>query len=106
MEEEQPKKRMYEFEIEGEKIFIKRSFLGSRIVHPFKIDGKINWKNLLIGSWFNLITIIIYILIAVLLYVGLQQIVQQCQMVLDNPCPYCNQMLKNISTNFSIFNSP
>ena len=91
--EEEPTGKIHKVEIEGEKIFIKRIFLGSRIVHPFKIDGKINWKNLLIGSWFNLITIVIYIIIAILLYIGMQQIVQQCQMVLDNPYPYCNQIL-------------
>lgn len=91
------KNKISEVEIEGERIFIKRSFLGARIVYPIKIDGKINWKNLLIGSWSNLITIFIYILIAVGIYFGMQEIVQKCQLVLDNPCPYCYQLLSNFT---------
>ena len=43
-------KGIKEIEIEGEKIFLKKSFLGYGVVHPIKIDGKINWKNLLAGG--------------------------------------------------------
>ena len=42
-----------ELNIEGERVFVKKSnIFGWGIVKPFKIDGKLNWKNILIGgSW-------------------------------------------------------
>ncbi len=42
-----------ELNIEGERVFVKKSkIFGWGFVNPFKIDGKLNWKNLLIGgSW-------------------------------------------------------
>ena len=42
-----------ELNIEGERVFIKKSdIFGWGIVNPYKIDGKLNWKNILIGgSW-------------------------------------------------------
>ncbi len=42
-----------ELNIEGERVFVKKSnFFGWGFVKPYKIDGKINWKNILIGgSW-------------------------------------------------------
>ena len=59
-------KGIKEIEIEGEKIFLKKSFLGYGVVHPIITDGKINWKNLLAGgSWIKLILIIIFVLILI-----------------------------------------
>jgi len=59
-------KGIKEIEIEGERVFLKKSFLGYGVVHPIKIDNKINWKNLLAGgSWIKLILIIIFVLIMV-----------------------------------------
>jgi hypothetical protein len=53
-----------EIEIEGEKVYLKKSILGWGIVHPIKENGKINWKNLISrGSWFKLIAVIIIVLI-------------------------------------------
>lgn len=42
-----------ELKIEGERVFVKKSkVFGWGFVNPSKIDGKTNWKNLLIGgSW-------------------------------------------------------
>jgi hypothetical protein len=37
-------------EIEGEKVHLKKSVDGWRVVHPIKIDGKINWMNLIFGG--------------------------------------------------------
>lgn len=53
--------------IEGEKIYMKKSpLLGWRIVHPIKIDGKINWKNLISGgSWYKLVGTIIFVLLMI-----------------------------------------
>jgi len=42
-----------EINIEGERLFVKKSkIFGWAFVKPIKIDGKYNWKNILIGgSW-------------------------------------------------------
>jgi len=59
-------KGIKEIEIEGERVFLKKSFLGYGVVHPIKIDNKINWKNLLAGgSWIKLILIIVFVLILI-----------------------------------------
>jgi len=58
-------KGIKEIEIEGERIYIKKSFLGWAVVHPIKTDGKINWKNLLAGgSWIKLGLVIGFVIIA------------------------------------------
>jgi len=58
-------KKIKQITIENETIHLKKSkYLGWSVIKPYKIDGKINWKNLLIGgSWIKLIIIIIIILI-------------------------------------------
>lgn len=54
-----------ELSIEGERVFVKKSnIFGWGFVKPYKIDGKLNWKNLLIGgSWFNLFKLVIILII-------------------------------------------
>jgi hypothetical protein len=57
-----------ELNIEGERVFVKKSnIFGWGFVKPYKVDGKINWKNLLIGgSWikFGLL------MLAILIFIG------------------------------------
>jgi len=59
------KPKVREIELDGKRIFISKSNLfGYKVVKPIKVDGKINWKNLITGgSWKNLIIIIIFVLI-------------------------------------------
>jgi hypothetical protein len=39
-------------------VYLAKDLSGWRVVHPIKIDGKINWKNLLVGgSYWNLLKI-------------------------------------------------
>lgn len=61
-----------EINIEGDRLFLKKSeIFGWGVVYPIKIDGKINWKNLLIGgSWIRFIIIIMAI---ILLYISIQE---------------------------------
>lgn len=52
--------------IEGEEIYLEKSkWFGWGVIKPYKIDGKINWNNLLIGgSWIKfLITVSAVIII-------------------------------------------
>jgi hypothetical protein len=51
---------MEELIFNGERIFLKKGKKGYRIIKPYKIDGKINWKNLIAGGdWLNLLWIAI-----------------------------------------------
>jgi hypothetical protein len=55
-------------EIEGEKVYLRKSFLGWKVVYPIKIEGKTNWKNLIAGgNWWNLLKIAV--LVAMILIV-------------------------------------
>jgi len=58
-------KQLEEIKIGNEVVYFRKDLLGWHIVYPNKIDGKINWKNLIAGgSWFKLIgTILIVALI-------------------------------------------
>jgi len=51
---------------EEEEVFLKKGVFGWGVVHPIKDkDGKINWKNFLIGgSYVRLIVIVIFVLLA------------------------------------------
>lgn len=53
-----------EIVIDNEKLYLSKGKLGWSVVHPIKIDGKINWKNLVAGgSWWKLGGIIFIVLI-------------------------------------------
>lgn len=80
----------HKIEIEGKTHYIKKGLFGSvREVYPIKIDGKIAWKNLLIGSAKQLVSLLIYLGIAALIYFGMQNLLNQCEVVLNDPCSYC-----------------
>lgn len=51
-------KEIKEIEIDGDRLFLSKSGNRYKVVYPIKIDGKINWKNLLSGgNWLNLLWI-------------------------------------------------
>jgi len=55
-----------ELNIEGERVFIKKSkIFGWGFVNPIRIDGKTNWKNLLIGESWIKFGILIFILLII-----------------------------------------
>ena len=58
--------KIEEINIGGDRIFLKRSkYFGWGIVNPIKVDGKINWKNFLIGgSWvrFGILVLLIILI--------------------------------------------
>lgn len=60
------KKEIRKIEVDGETIYLKKSFFGMKIVKPIKIDGKINWENLIArGNWYNLLVIGFIVLVIV-----------------------------------------
>lgn len=60
-------KKIDKVEVDGEQIYLRKTFLGWGVVYPIKIDGKTNWKNLLAGgSWIKL-AILAFVVILLLL---------------------------------------
>ena len=75
---------------ETEKVYLKKDWSGWRVVEPYKDEnGKINWKQFIFGTRKTLITLIIYLLIAVMLYFGIKQLIAGYQDIALNPCKYC-----------------
>ena len=75
--------KIKEIEIDGDRIFISKSnIFGYKIVYPYKIDGKWNWKNILTGgSWWNVIilgVLILLILGAISEYTQAVQVANGC----------------------------
>lgn len=80
-------KGIKEINIDGERIFLKKNnLLGWSVVNPYKIDGKLNWKNILIGgNWFKfglIVFLIIILLLAINEYSQAVTIAKEC---LNNP---------------------
>lgn len=80
---------------ENEKVYLKKDWFGWRVVEPYKDEnGKTNWKRFLFGTKKTLITLIIYLLIAVMLYVGIKQLIAGYADIANNPCKYCIDCFK------------
>ena len=44
--------------INQEEVYLKKDKFGWRVIHPIKINGKVNWRNLLVGgSYWNLLKV-------------------------------------------------
>ncbi len=67
------KKKIYKLsEVpEGEKIYLAKGFFGWRIVKPIRNeDNSINWLNLLVGGWANLILLIFIAILIVTFFLA------------------------------------
>ena len=59
-----------------EKVYLKKDFLGWRVVEPIKdIDGKFNYWRLIFGSKRNLFILVFLMIIVVSTYFGIQEII-------------------------------
>lgn len=77
-------------ELNGEKIHLKKDYFGYRIIHPYRNeDGTINWLNLLFGGKKNLVSLILYMLIVFLFYMGINEIISAYKIIAANPCDFC-----------------
>lgn len=74
--------KIKEIELDNERIFLKKGFLGWNVVYPYKIDGKIVWKNLIAGgNWWRLLIIgfiVLIILGSVWEYSNAVRVANQC----------------------------
>lgn len=84
-----------EVKLNEEVIHLKKSKVfggGWRVVHPINNkDGSINWINLLVGGWGNLIVLIFLALLLYFSYVGITEILESCRDMAAHPCNYFTQ---------------
>jgi hypothetical protein len=75
---------------EGEKVFLKHSFDGWRVVYPFKNeDGTINWFNLCTGgSWWSILKTLFLLFIILGVSWSYAHDTKQCRELVNNPCDY------------------
>lgn len=74
-----------------DKVYLKKSILGYRVVYPIKNeDGSINWFNLLVGGKANLLFLIILLLVGYTSYLGVNELISNYKLVADNPCEFCS----------------
>ena len=84
-------KEIKETTIDNERIFLKKDFLGWHVVHPYKVDGVWNWKNLIAGgSWIRLIMVLGLCFILVLATFEVYHIVQVANECLNSNHTYLN----------------
>lgn len=75
---------------EKEKIYLRKDFLGYRLVYPIKNDdGSINFFNLLFGGKRNLVFILIILIIFLLFYFGYKEMNSNLIKISKDPCSYC-----------------
>jgi len=92
-------KKLKETLIDGELVYLKKDILGWHVTHPVKIDGKINWKNLIAGgSWLKFIFMIIFVILALGAILEVSNIIK-----IANECMLSNQLIPiNPFANISI----
>ncbi len=57
-------KKLKRVELDGESVYFKKGLLGWHVVYPSKIDGKINWKNLIAGgNYWRLLIVALFVLL-------------------------------------------
>jgi len=88
-------------EINNEKIYLRKNFLGWKVVYPIKIDGKFNKKNLWLGSRGTIIFTIIFILLMSFIFYGVNEMVSSCRDMAKNPCEYTNLDCSNRNNNYT-----
>ncbi|HJX50861.1 MAG TPA: hypothetical protein VJ438_05370 [Candidatus Nanoarchaeia archaeon] len=74
--------KIKQIEVDGERIYLRNSFLGWHTVYPIEIDGRINWKNLIAGgSWIKFgitLIFIIFLLLAIFEVRNIINIANEC----------------------------
>lgn len=85
---------------ESEKIYLKKDWLGYRIVYPRRNpDGTLNWSNILFGGKRNGVRLLCYLFLIAALYVGVNDLISSYQTVAANPCEFCSACFDQVSSN-------
>lgn len=75
---------------ENEQIYLKKGWFNEwKVVHPIKIDGKMNWFNFIFGSKTNMLFLVFILVLSALGYFGVNELISNYKTIAANPCDYC-----------------
>jgi len=77
---------------EGEKVYLKKDFLGWRVVEPPK-----NWVDWFFGSKRNRFFLLVLLIICIGLYFGILEMIGAYRTIAENPCAYCKPEIYDLS---------
>ena len=84
--------------VNNEVVAMTKGMFGWRVVHPIKnSNGSINWINLSVGGWGNLIMLLFIFLIIGVGYFGMKQMMVSCNDMAEDPCKYTNLNCQELS---------
>lgn len=90
---------------EGERVYLKKDFIGWRVIEPWKNeDGSINKFNLLLGGKRNLFILGFVMILAVLIYLGFNEAIANYKMIAEAPCDFCLSCSQASSSVFNLSN--
>ena len=81
---------------QDEKIYLKKDFLGWRVVEPIKDPetGKFIWKNFFSKKgFFNLAVLLLILAIG---YLAFKESIANYETVMQNPCAFCNSCQEQV----------
>jgi hypothetical protein len=92
-------------EIDNDKIALKKSFDGWRVVYPYKNeDGTLNWKNIIGNKWSWIKIILLLLLISAVTYSYMHD-TKACfnlmKTISENPLEFCKGITQSI-TNYTV----
>lgn len=104
-------KKLKTIEVDNEKVYLKKDWLGWRVVEPVIlvdeegkfIKGSWSWKNFLNKKGFISLAYLIFLLFVV--YLAFKEQITNYNQVLSNPCAYCNSCQDYARGVISEFNS-
>ena len=75
--------------VDGDDIYLRKDFLGYRVVSPIKNeDGTYNWMNLILGNKRVILFTIVWLLIMAFIFLGVQDMLRSCKEFAKDPCKY------------------
>lgn len=79
---------------ESEKVFLKKSFDGWRVVHPFKKeDGTTDWFVVFTGgTWWNFFKTLLIVLLILAVTLSYAHDTQECRDLMENLCDYATNI--------------
>jgi len=91
-------KKTKEVFIDGEIVYLKKDFLGWHITYPVKIDGKIDYKNLIAGgSWLKLFLVILFVIIMIMAIFEYVNSLRFCADLIANQTSFQSPNFLNLS---------
>lgn len=76
---------------QDEKMYFRKDWAGYKQVYPV-LDPetkKLNWLNLLVGGKRNGVFLLLILILAAVLYLGVNDLISSYKQVADDPCSFC-----------------